>query len=325
MLISTLLIASRSDGSLKLTEQLNQEGFVSIGGLFGVRQDADLELIGSHAGGSISNESTANQTDPVGGLLGRHVSASSCELFQAVRFPLHSAALRWHPKAGSACAAGAGNDRVGALIGSYGTTANSIVQNNLAIGLTEGLTAGNGDSVGFFGYMFDNVDDGETAAEVTTALNAAFVGNYYDSAVTTLSNRMSAVLPTIAKVMALTRDVITNRAGHGRAISPASAPAAPPQLKVAAPDTGYGYCSHVSLTVGWDTTRWYFKDASSYPEPRYYDYDWDHDGNSGTAAISIDICEDITPTNDPEEDEGSPLKPDCGDKLSAFPREPATE
>ncbi len=307
-----LIIASRSDGALSIASGTQTGGI--LGGLVGSRFSDILELVGSYAGGSISNESTANQTDSMGGLIGTYREDRGTHIYFRLYNSLSTVQICDGTLSGSACAAGAGNDRVGALIGSYGTTANSIVENNLAIGLTEGLTAGNGDSVGFFGYMFDNVDDGETAAEVTTALNAAIIGNYYDSAVTTLGQHVG-VLPAI--------DHDDNPATDAQQVMNSDLTGirsrTTTQLQVTAPATTD---SGTAAYVGWDTNRWYFKDASSYPEPRYYDYDWDHDGDSGTAAISIDICEDITP-NDPEVDQGSPLKPDCGDKLSAFPREPA--
>ncbi len=241
----------------------------------------------------------------MGGLLGIHSSSNPSKYFR-LRDSLSTVQICDGALSGSTCSAGAGNDRIGALIGQYLTTANSIVQNNLAIGLTEGKTTGDpGDAVGFIGRMPNNVDGGATAAEVTTALNAAFVGNYYDSAITTLGSRVGQ-LPTVAGTAVMDSDLTGIR------------PRTTTQLQVAAPATTD---SSTAAYVGWDTNRWYFK-AGSYPEPRYYDYEWDHDGDSGTAAISIDICEDITgEANDPEVDQGDPLKPDCGDRLSAFPRE----
>ncbi len=300
---SFLLIHSRSDGAITLGSS-QQVGCI-IGGLVGNRADQNLEIAASHAGGSIHNQSSADQNDTIGGLLGAHNTSVPANYFR-IRNSLSTVQICDGALSGSTCSAGAGNDRIGALIGQYLTTAESIVQNNLAIGLTEGKTTGDpGDAVGFIGRMPNNVDGGATAAEVTTALNAAFVGNYYDSAVTTLGSRVGQ-LPTVAGTAVMDSDLTGIR------------PRTTTQLQVAAPSSGDD-APATSVYHGWDTNRWYFK-AGSYPEPRYYDYEWDHDGNEATAAISIDICEDIT-ANDPELDQGDPLKPDCGDKLSAFPRE----
>ncbi len=298
------IIHSRSDGVLTVANGTQEESVT--GGLVGARDTArSLEIAASHASGSIHSQSSADQADYMGGLLGIHSSSNPSKYFR-LRDSLSTVQICDGALSGSTCSAGAGNDRIGALIGQYLTTAESIVQNNLAIGLTEGLTSSNGDAVGFIGRMPNNVDGGATAAEVTTALNAAFVGNYYDSAVTTLGSRVGQ-LPTVDSTAVMDSDLTGIR------------PRTTTQLQVAAPSTGDD-APATSVYHGWDTNRWYFK-ANAYPEPRYYDYEWDHDGDSGTAAISIDICEEITPTNDPELDQGDPLKPDCGDRLSAFPRE----
>ncbi len=282
---TTLIISSRSEGSLSPTNNHS----TSIGGLIGFRSaSVNLELLGCYADGSISNEATADQVDSIGGFLGEQSAFRSANYFR-ITDSLSTVQICDGALTGTTCAAGAGNDRVGAFIGNYLTTGNSIFQNNLAIGLTEGLTSSDGDSVGFIGYMPNNVASGATAMEVTTALNAVFIGNYYDSTTTTLSNRVGR-RPTISQPDPDDMDSMINVEVSDDDLT-GIRPRTTMQLQVTAPATTD---SGTAAYVGWDADRWYFK-ANAYPEPRYYDYDWDHDGNSGTAAIPIDICEDITP------------------------------
>ncbi len=241
-------------------------------------------ITGSSASGNVSDGGTGD--DSMGGLigsLGYGIVRDSLSLGSVCDGVLTTS-----------CAAGANNDNIGLLIGSfYGDdgSGKSEVYNCLAAGAANGDS---GDDVGFFGSIIVGTQ---------TQLNAAIANNRFDTESSTVTakadNAPGGV--TIADLSGIT--------GAGtEATQPATA-----WLDT---DTD---TDDVNDASSWLATRWLFADGV-YPRLLYFDFDpASPTTENPSASTTIDVCETIM-NNDPLEDEGEADTPDCGDVLDAWPR-----
>ncbi len=246
-----------------------------MGGLVGWATSS-AQITGSSASGNVSDGGDGE--DQMGGLigfLGYGIVRDSLSLGSVCDGVLTTS-----------CAAGAGNDDIGVLIGSvYGEdgSGRSEVYNCLAAGET---TSQSGDNTGFFGLIrFGN----------QTQLDAAIANNRFD---TESSDGVTAKAGSRPR----RRYGIANLSGITGAATSATQPAS-------------------AYNNTWLATRWLFADGV-YPRLLYFDFDPSNPTTENpSASTTIDVCETITgEDNDPLVDQGDALKPDCGDVLDAWPR-----
>ena len=258
------------------------DGADNMGGLVG--NSLSAQIVSSRSSGNVSDG--GDGADNMGGLIGDY----SMFGVSSVRDSMSSGRV-CDGVLTTSCAAGSGADNIGALIGYLGGYISSAfttnVHNCLAVGQTESNA---GDNIGFLGNIFVNTGD------MASTLNGVLTNNHFDNSATGTG--------ITAKVGALPAGSVVNADLTGITGSATNI------LQVA---TAY---------TGWSTTRWLFV-AMAYPQPVYFDFDRNSDADDNPLTMAedvIDICEDITPTNDATMDEGSASRPDCGDVLTAWPR-----
>ncbi len=258
-------------------------GTDQMGGLVGQAANSS-QITGSRASGSVSNGGVGE--DRMGGLigfLGYGIVRDSLSLGSVCDGVLTTS-----------CAAGAGNDEIGVLIGRfYGqdATSKSEVYNCLAAGATSGHT---GDNVGFFG----RIQNGSQ-----TQLDAAIANNRFDTEASGVTAKAGSATGGV---------MIADLSG----ITGAGTEATQPATAWLDTDTD---TDDVPDASSWLATRWLFA-SGVYPRLLYFDFDpASPTTENPTATTTIDVCETIT-NNDPLEDEGDENVPDCGDVLEAWPR-----
>ena len=272
------IIASQSSGDVSNGGDDND----NMGGLVGfMDNNADRGIVGSQSSGNVSNGGNGN--DNMGGLVGR-------QGFGMVRDSYSSGSV-CDGVLTTTCAAGAGADNIGALVGwAYGhdNSPNSVsispIHNSLATGSTQSHT---GDKAGFLGEIQDGT---------LSNLNNIMTNNHFDTTTTGITAKAGAA-PGGVTIASLTD--ITGRATTA--------------LQVA---TAYSNT--------WLASRWLFA-MSSYPRLLYFDFDPDNPttenpmADTTMADTTIDVCETVDSNNNMM-DEGEADIPDCGDVLSAWPR-----
>ncbi len=183
----------------------------------------------------------------------------------------------------TSCAAGAGNDFIGILVAYAEGYRLTNQKNEFYNCLARGLTRGeSSDRIGFFGTI-------EHGSE--TNLNASIANNRLDT-------QASGVTTIVA--------------------APPSGVSASNLTGIVGADTAETQ-SATAYDSTWLATRWLFAE-DSYPRLLYFNYDPANPTmENPSSETTIVVCETIT-NNDPLEDQGDALKPDCGDVLDAWPR-----
>ncbi len=275
-----------------------------MGGLVGDAR-SDSRITGSRASGNVSDGGAS--VDSMGGLVGRasnnsEITGSSAsgnvfdggddsDYMGGLLGALAHGIVRDSLSLGSvcdgvlttSCAAGVGNDGISLLIGYVLGVFAADNKSEVTNCLATGATTSHsGDATGFFGLIsFGN----------QSQLDAAIANNRFDTEASGVTAKAGSAPDGVT---------IADLSGITGAATSATQPAS-------------------AYNNTWLATRWLFADGA-YPRLLYFDFDPANPTMENPAGSdTIDVCETIT-NNDPLEDQGDALKPDCGDVLDAWPR-----